>query len=153
MDTASHSPDGSIVQLVRIVLSLSAALAALVALVALFAAPVKVDAMCVANRQGGVVCGPADSRCIVDHYGDWHCSASGGDAVLNRAGNPVCGVGRCVADLHGEVMCSREPRGGAALDRYSTAVCVSGCGPARAELCTPLVLLDRGRRLRRRVPL
>jgi hypothetical protein len=136
---AGDPPDGSIVRLVRNVWSLPAALAALVALLALLAAPVKVDAMCVANRQGEVVCGPADSRCVVDRYGDWHCSGSGGDAVLNRVGNPVCGVGRCVADIHGEVMCSREARGGAALDRYSTAVCASGCAPARAELCKRLV--------------
>ncbi|TXC67004.1 hypothetical protein FSC37_18250 [Piscinibacter aquaticus] len=58
--------------------------------------------------------------------------------MLNRHGNPVCGTGRCVIDIHGEVMCSASPRGSAALDRYSKAVCTAGCATATANACTPL---------------
>jgi hypothetical protein len=117
---------------------MSTVLTAWVALLALGAAPLDVSAMCVATRQGETLCGPADSRCVVDRYGDWYCSGAGGDATLNRTGAPVCGIGRCVADIHGEVMCSTEPRGAAALDRYSKAVCTTDCAPARADLCRPL---------------
>lgn len=55
-----------------------------------------------------------------------------------RYGAAVCGVGRCVMERDGNVMCSTEPRGSAALDRYSQAVCTGGCEPAQASRCKPL---------------
>jgi hypothetical protein len=100
--------------------------------------PLLATASCVTNRYGDTLCPPADTRCVQDRYGDWRCSAPGGGALLNRSGTPVCGVGRCVADLHGEVSCSTEARGSAALDRYRKAVCTAGCEAAREDRCTPL---------------
>jgi hypothetical protein len=47
----------------------------------------------------------------------------------------VCGRGACVADIHGEVMCSTVPRGAATLDRYGKAVCSEGCEAGSAALC------------------
>ncbi len=96
------------------------------------------EAHCVQDRYGNTLCPPPDSRCVADRYGDWHCSPEGGDAVLNRHGNPVCGVGRCVADINGELWCSTQFRGSAALDRYSKAVCSGNCEPASASACTQL---------------
>jgi hypothetical protein len=98
-------------------------------------------AKCFTTLNGETLCAPADSRCVKDRYSAWFCSAPGGDAELNRIGTPVCGVGRCVTDLHGEVMCSTEPRGSAAIDIHAKAVCTSGCAPALAENCQPLTKL------------
>lgn len=102
------------------------------------ALPVTGRAECVTTRAGNTVCPPAETRCVADRYGDWFCSAAGGDAVLDRTGAPVCGAGRCVKDIHGEVMCSVEKHGSAALDRYNKAVCTSGCAPAKSASCKAL---------------
>ena len=93
---------------------------------------------CVTNRLGQTVCPPADSRCIANRYGDWTCSPPGGDARLNVNGEPVCGAGACITDINANVMCSTQPRGSAALDLYSRAVCTGGCAAATAAQCTPL---------------
>jgi hypothetical protein len=113
------------------------------ALLALLALPLTAHAKCFTNLNGETLCAPAGSRCVKDRYGTWFCSSPGGDAALNRTGTPVCGAGRCVADIHGEIMCSTEPRGSAALDIYIKAVCTSGCAPALAENCQPLTKLVR----------
>lgn len=104
----------------------------------LLAFPLASRADCVTTRTGATLCSPAETRCVADRYGDWFCSGAGGDAVLDRNGGPVCGAGRCVTDINGEVMCSVEKHGSAALDRYNKAVCTSGCAPAKASSCTAL---------------
>ena len=90
------------------------------------------------TRTGETVCPAPDSRCQADRYGDWKCSAPGGDVTLDFHGNVVCGAGQCVKNINQEVMCSTQARGGAALDRYGQAVCAGGCALARADACTPL---------------
>ena len=100
--------------------------------------PTTARADCVTTRTGTTLCSPAETRCIADRYGDWFCSVAGGDALLDRNGAPVCGAGRCVTDIHGEVMCSVEKHGATALDRYNKAVCTSGCAPAKASVCKAL---------------
>ena len=100
--------------------------------------PLAAQADCVTTRSGATVCSPAETRCVADRYGDWFCSAAGGDAVLDRHGAPVCGAGRCVTDINGEVMCSVDKHGSAALDRYNKAVCTSGCAQAKANSCKAL---------------
>lgn len=96
------------------------------------------EARCIQDRYGDTICPSPNSRCVADRYGSWYCSAEGGDIVLNRHGNPVCGAGRCVTDINGEVWCSTQPKGSAALDRYSNAVCSASCAPASPGACTPL---------------
>lgn len=93
---------------------------------------------CVTLRSGEVACPAPDTRCVKDRYGEWLCSGPGGDAVLNLNGDPVCGAGSCIKDINGQAMCSKEPRGSAALDRYSKAVCASGCAAATAQACKVL---------------
>lgn len=100
--------------------------------------PTAARADCVTTRTGTTLCSPAETRCIADRYGDWFCSGAGGDALLDRHGAPVCGAGRCVTDILGEVMCSVEKHGSAALDRYNKAVCTAGCEPAKASNCKAL---------------
>lgn len=95
-------------------------------------------ASCVTDRYGNTLCPPADSRCVATRYGDWACSGPGGGAALDAAGQPQCGVGRCVLDTLNRVMCSKEAGGAAARDRYGQAVCTGGCAPGQAALCKPL---------------
>jgi hypothetical protein len=99
----------------------------------LLAAPVQ--ARCVRDMYGDTVCPPAGGRCATARWGDWACAGPGGDARLDRLGMPVCGVGRCVRDLQGDLMCSSEPWGSAALNRYKQAVCTGNCEPASLDLC------------------
>lgn len=93
---------------------------------------------CLRLLSGDTACPPADSRCVQDRYGDWFCSGPGGDAVLNRNGNPVCGTGACVKDLNGEFQCSTQARGAAAIGIDTKAVCSGGCESASASRCSKL---------------
>ncbi len=95
-------------------------------------------AECVRSRHGDVLCPPPESRCLQDLHGEWWCSSSGGGIVLDRARQPVCGPGQCVADLRGDVKCSSQPRGAAALDRYREAQCSGSCVAAAQAACTRL---------------
>ena len=106
--------------------------------IALSALAPSAHADCVTTRSGATLCSPAETRCVADRYGDWFCSGAGGDAVRDRHGAPVCGAGRCITDINGEVMCSVEKHGAVALDRYNKAVCTSGCAPAKASSCKAL---------------
>lgn len=101
--------------------------------------PADLYARCVTTRYGDTACFPAGSRCLKNRYGDWMCSAPGGDAALTLDGSTVCGTGRCVRNINGAILCSSEPRGSAALDRYGHAVCSGGCAPALADSCQPLI--------------
>ena len=108
------------------------------ALVAILAGPGLSMAQCVKSNTGDTLCPPAETRCVQDRYGNWFCSAAGGDANIDRYGTPVCGAGACVKDRRGDVQCSSQPRGNAALDTYGVAVCSSSCAPGTAQACTPL---------------
>lgn len=104
----------------------------------LAAAPLLAGAECVTDRNGETRCPAPDTQCLKDLHGDWRCSPVGGGALLDRARVPVCGAGQCVTDIKGEVFCSLQPRGSAALDRYSEAVCTGGCAAASAQNCAAL---------------
>lgn len=109
------------------------ALLSLLAAAALWAAsacPALAQSECVTLRNGDTACPAPDSRCVKDRYGDWLCSQPGGDAKLDFHGDPVCGAGACVKDIQNQIMCSTQPRGSAALDRYNMAVCTGSCAVA-----------------------
>jgi hypothetical protein len=95
-------------------------------------------ASCVTDHHGQTRCPPPDSQCLMDLHGEWRCSPSGGGVVYDRSRTPVCGAGACVTDVNGNVMCSVQSRGSAALDRYSQAVCTGGCVAASAQSCSAL---------------
>lgn len=92
-------------------------------------------AQCLNLRNGELACPPAEARCVKDRYDYWFCSATGGDARLDRYGNPACGAGACVKDSRGDLYCSIEPRGNAALDSSGNAVCSSRCVQATGSAC------------------
>ncbi|MBG9390525.1 hypothetical protein [Caenimonas aquaedulcis] len=125
---------------------LASAIAALAMFVCCACAPAAAQAQatpqetqCVRLMDGTTACPSAQSKCVKDRYGDWFCSARGGDARLDRYGEPVCGAGACVVDIHGEVQCSTESHGTAAIDITSRAVCTAGCARATAGQCRKLV--------------
>lgn len=93
------------------------------------------QAACITDRAGNPVCPPAGGQCILDRYGEPGCSGPDGSVQIDRAGDVVCGRGACLMDIHGEIMCSTEPRGSVALDRYREAVCTGGCEKASAAYC------------------
>ena len=108
-------------------------LQALLLAASLGAAPA--TAQCVTDRHGNVLCPPPDSRCLQNLHGDWWCAPSGGDVVLDRARQAVCGPGQCQTDLRGDVKCSSQPRGSSALDRYREVQCTGACVAASAAAC------------------
>lgn len=93
---------------------------------------------CVTDRAGKTICPAPDARCLQDRYDAWFCSAPGGDIARNRHGELVCGVGLCVIDSRGDVLCSKAARGPSAIDRTGVAVCSQGCEMAQAKRCTAL---------------
>jgi hypothetical protein len=77
-------------------------------------------------------------RCVTTSWGVV-CPPRGGDIAVNYAGQLVCGKGQCVAQpLGGQVQCSKEPRGMAALDVLGWVKCEGDCEPADAANCKKL---------------
>lgn len=105
--------------------------------VALFApgGQARAQPACAPDRFGNPACPPPAAQCTADRYGNPVCSPTDGGIATNRVGEVLCGRGSCVADVHGEVMCSRVPRGAAALDRNGKAACSEGCEPGSPALC------------------
>jgi hypothetical protein len=102
-------------------------------LAALLAQPSR--SACIKDRYGDTVCPQPDARCLADRYGDILCSSPGGGIEKDRYGDVVCAPGHFVADLRGEVWCSKLPRGAAAQDRYGNATCSGECVAAKAQAC------------------
>jgi len=90
---------------------------------------------CVSDRYGNVQCPPPGGSCLTDYLGEVRCSPADGGILLDRYKKAVCGPGQCVVNRMGEVICSRVPKGSAALDRLGEAVCTEGCVGALAEAC------------------
>jgi hypothetical protein len=93
---------------------------------------------CIQDRHGNVQCAPAGGHCLKDLHGEIRCSPPDGGILLDRYRTAVCGPGRCLANRHGDVVCSRVPKGAAALDIGGEPVCTEGCVPASAGACTAL---------------
>ena len=91
-----------------------------------------VDADCIKDHYGNVVCGAGQ---CTDQYGKVFCAQPGGGALRDRYGNVKCGTGYCERDREGEVWCSRTQGGGAAIDSYGKVKCFKGCEPGTAERC------------------
>ena len=93
-----------------------------------------VNADCMKDRSGDVICGKGE--CLHDRYGVVYCSAfRKGSAIRTSFGNIVCGKGHCVKDRYGEVFCSTEPEGDAVKNRYGEPRCEGLCERASADYC------------------
>jgi hypothetical protein len=90
---------------------------------------------CVSDRYGNVQCPLPGGSCLTDYLGEVRCSPADGGILLDRYKKAVCGPGQCIVNRMGEVVCSRVPKGSAALDRNGEAVCTEGCVGALAEAC------------------
>jgi hypothetical protein len=90
---------------------------------------------CVNDRYGNVQCPPPGGSCLRDYLDEVRCSPADGGILLDRYKKAVCGPGQCVVNRMGDVVCSRVPKGSAALSRDGEAVCTEGCVGALAEAC------------------
>ena len=90
---------------------------------------------CMSDRYGNVQCPPPGGSCLNDYLGEVRCSPADGGILLDRYKKAACGPGQCIVDRAGEVLCSRAPKGSAALGRDGEAVCTEGCVRASAEAC------------------
>jgi len=104
---------------------------------ALWIAPTLVLAQggCVGVRNGKVVCGQPDSTCAANQRGEVVCTKPGGGMMNDQYGEQLCGLGYCVKDQRGNVLCSSHARGGATVDQSGNAVCAGGCVPGTKEAC------------------
>lgn len=93
-----------------------------------------VNAECLKDQYGNVVCGPGE--CATDHYGTKvYCAKVGGGAMVNQSGAVVCGIGRCSRDARGRIWCSKIPGGGVGNDNSGNVKCYGGCHEASQSLC------------------
>ena len=76
-----------------------------------------------------LMCRPCEAQqgCAVDGLGRVICALPGGGAAQDSLGRVETGLGQCVQDDLGRVMCSALPGGGAAVDGLGRAVCSGGC--------------------------
>ena len=74
---------------------------------------------CRQNIAGKIVCAPVDGTITVDKYGE-----------------VVCGIGNCIVNPSGTVLCSILPGGTAIINDKGVAVCSSGgCRSASQKYC------------------
>jgi hypothetical protein len=102
-------------------------------LIVALAAVTQVNADCIKDQYGKVVCGKG--KCETDQYGKVICTQRDGGIMKDRYGNILCGVGYCAKDDTDEVWCSKEPGGGAATDSYGKVKCLGGCEAGNFKHC------------------
>jgi len=67
--------------------------------------------------------------------GQVYCSPPNGSIKLNQVGEILCGVGQCVTNSLGQMLCSSQPGGSAIIAALGNTLCTGGCVPASASLC------------------
>jgi hypothetical protein len=106
---------------------------AIAILIIVLAAATQVNADCIKNQYGNVVCGKG--KCETDQYGKVLCSQRDGGIMQDRYGNILCGIGACAKDYLGQIWCSKEPGGGAAIDSNGKVKCLGGCEAGNSKHC------------------
>ena len=90
---------------------------------------------CVTDLRGNQVCGTRADQCILDRYGAAWCAPANGTATKDRYDEVVCGVGACLKDVHGDIVCTGEPGGATVTDATGNPSCPGGCVPASHLAC------------------
>ena len=90
---------------------------------------------CVVDLRGNQVCGTRPDQCILDRYRAAWCAPANGTATKDRYDEVVCGVGACLRDPHGEILCAAEAGGATVTDAAGKTTCAGGCRPASASVC------------------
>ena len=62
-----------------------------------------------------------------------------GSVARNQQGDIVCGLGGCIKNMYGEIMCS-SVAGGTAAKGIDGVKCVGGCEPATPAHCERIIL-------------
>ena len=90
---------------------------------------------CVTDLRGNQVCGTHAQQCILDRYRAAWCAPASGTAMKDRYDEVVCGVGACLRDIRGDIVCASEPGGATSTDVSGKASCAGGCVPASRQAC------------------
>jgi hypothetical protein len=90
---------------------------------------------CVTDLRGNQVCGTRADQCILDRYGAAWCAPSNGTAAKDRYDEVVCGVGACMKDVRGDIVCTGEAGGATVTDVTGQTSCAGGCVPASHLAC------------------
>jgi len=77
----------------------------------------------------------ANAQCFRDVMGNTFCAPPGGGLSTNSLGVPMCGLGGCVRDSLGRVICSSVRMGYATLDGLGRAKCTGNCVRGNPRLC------------------
>ena len=68
-------------------------------------------------------------------YGKVLCAQTGGGALNDNDGNVRCGVGNCLKDDLGQVICFKEQGGDISIDEYGKVKCQGGCEDGKRSRC------------------
>lgn len=69
----------------------------------------------------------ATGNCAQNNLGNIVCAPPGGNIMTNKDGMVVCGLGQCVTNRNGIVLCSAQPGGTASINELGMAVCTGKC--------------------------
>lgn len=69
----------------------------------------------------------AKSNCAQNNLGNIVCAPPGGTIMANKDGMIVCGLGQCVVNKNGTILCSAQPGGTAFVNDMGVAVCAGVC--------------------------
>lgn len=69
----------------------------------------------------------ARGNCAQNNLGNIVCAPPGGTILTNKDGMIVCGLGQCVVNKNGTILCSAQPGGTAFLNDAGVAVCTGIC--------------------------
>jgi hypothetical protein len=111
------------------------ALTALLFILAALPASAQEAKHCVVDIRGNQVCGIRADQCILDRYKAAWCAPANGTASKDRYDEVVCGVGACLRDVRGELLCAAEAGGATVTDVSGTTTCAGGCVPASQSAC------------------
>jgi hypothetical protein len=73
--------------------------------------------------------------CEINSLGKPVCAPPMGGITKDKYGQPVCGMGQCLANNLGNIVCSAQKGGYSTIDLRGQTVCTGGCIPASASSC------------------
>ena len=77
----------------------------------------------------------AIGNCAQNKFAQIVCAPPGGTIMINKYDDVVCGIGKCVVNKSGTILCSSQPGGAAAFDASGTPVCAGACVSASQRNC------------------
>ena len=79
--------------------------------------------------------GTANAQCYTNPLGSTYCPPPGGGLGVNGLGTAMCGLGGCVKDAFGTIICSNQQHGYATKNALGTVKCTGRCVRGVSSLC------------------